>query len=256
MQMNVDLYIRFENIILHKYFFCNPILNDLKFFLTNCFLICYTTFTYFYFCASRTILSKNNFILGGFMKKLLFSLFLFFSLLFLIICIATFVTYSNYSFTTSPTEYDFSNSDYTWPLPSYHTISSPFGFRISPTTGASSYHSGIDIPAPEGTSIYSIHSGIVTYLNFNGANGYTVMIENNNMTFSYSHISPNFMVALGDSISQNQPIATVGPKYIQAIPNNPYMDVSRSANKWCYNWLSSTFGHKNRWQSHRSSKTI
>ena len=190
------------------------------------------------------------------MKKFLVFLLVLFSLLFLITCISAFVVYSDTSFTTSPTEYYFSNSDYTWPLPGYQTISSPFGFRISPTTGASSYHSGIDIPAPEGTAIYSATSGIVTYLDFNGANGYTVMIENNHITFSYSHISPNFMISIGDTISQNQQIATVGPKYIQEIPNNPYTDSSRSSNKWCHNWLSPAFWHKNRWQCHRPFEII
>lgn len=38
----------------------------------------------------------------------------------------------------------------------YTYISSPFGPRLSPTAGASSFHSGIDIPAPEGTNIYAI----------------------------------------------------------------------------------------------------
>ncbi|HJJ14424.1 MAG TPA: hypothetical protein OIM42_06185 [Clostridiaceae bacterium] len=30
----------------------------------------------------------------------------------------------------------------------YNTISSPFGRRSSPAKGASSFHKGIDIPAP------------------------------------------------------------------------------------------------------------
>ena len=42
-----------------------------------------------------------------------------------------------------------SNSKFSWPLFGYYYISSYFGYRTSPTTGASSYHSGIDIPAPE-----------------------------------------------------------------------------------------------------------
>lgn len=83
------------------------------------------------------------------MKKVYFSLFILFVSLFFISCITTFVVYSDASFTTSSTEYYFSSNDYSWPLPGYHTISSYFGFRISPITGASSYHSGIDIPAPE-----------------------------------------------------------------------------------------------------------
>lgn len=83
------------------------------------------------------------------MKKIYSSFFILFLFVFFISCITTFVVYSDASFTTSKTIYDFSNSNYIWPLPNYHTISSHFGFRTSPTTGSYSYHSGIDIPAPE-----------------------------------------------------------------------------------------------------------
>lgn len=83
------------------------------------------------------------------MKKILLTLFFLFIFIFFVSCITTFVVHSDASFTTSPTEYYFSSSDYAWPLPGYHTISSPFGLRVSPTSGASRYHSGIDIPAPE-----------------------------------------------------------------------------------------------------------
>lgn len=83
------------------------------------------------------------------MKKIYFSTLILILFLFFISCITTFVVYFNATFTTSPTDFSFSNQDYSWPLLKHHTISSYFGFRISPTTGASSYHSGIDIPAPE-----------------------------------------------------------------------------------------------------------
>lgn len=160
------------------------------------------------------------------MKKILLSLLILFGFIFFVVCITTFIVYSNYSFTTSSTEYYFSDGEYAWPLPDYYTISSHFGFRISPTTGASKYHSGIDIPAPENTMIYSTFSGTVSYLGFNGANGYTIMIQNNNMTFSYSHVSPDFIINIGDLISKGQEIGKVGAKYIDDIPNNPYKDSS------------------------------
>lgn len=175
------------------------------------------------------------------MKKFLWIGLSFFSILFFITCLTTFVVYSDASFTTSSTEYFPSATNYTWPLLNYHTISSPFGFRISPITGTSHFHTGIDIPAPEETLLYATSSGIVTYLDFNGANGYTIMVQNQNTVFSYSHISPQFMVAIGDAILQNQPIATVGPAHIPPIPNNPYTDSNRKSNKWCYNWLSFAF---------------
>lgn len=92
-----------------------------------------------------------------------------------------------------------------------------------------------------GTRIVSTSSGTVSYLGFDGSNGYTIKISNHNMTFSYSHVSPDFIVNMGDFVNQNQKIGEVGPKYITSIPNNPYHDSSRSPNKWRYNRLSFAF---------------
>ncbi len=92
-----------------------------------------------------------------------------------------------------------------------------------------------------GTKIYSVSSGVVSFLGFQGANGYTIQITNNETIFSYSHISPKFIIKIGDFINKNQLIATVGPKYINTIANNPYQDFSRSANERSNNWLSFTF---------------
>lgn len=54
------------------------------------------------------------------------------------------------------------SDDFLWPIPGYKRISSGFGKRIAPTTGASTNHSGIDIPAPPGTNLVAISDGIVT----------------------------------------------------------------------------------------------
>ena len=40
----------------------------------------------------------------------------------------------------------------------YCTITSGFGYRKSPTAGAGSYHSGIDIGAPQGSNIIACES--------------------------------------------------------------------------------------------------
>lgn len=59
--------------------------------------------------------------------------------------------------------------DSDWPVPGYTYISSHFGIRDAPTTGASTSHSGIDIPAPERTEIIAIMDGKVVSTGWGGA---------------------------------------------------------------------------------------
>ena len=111
-----------------------------------------------------------------------------------------------------------------WPLPTYTYISSYFGYRDAPTAGASSYHSGIDIPAPANTPIYSICPGIVTFASWGAGGGYTIVVIFDNISVSYCHVSPIMFVNRGDTVESGQIIATVGPKNVYGILNNPYKD--------------------------------
>ena len=43
--------------------------------------------------------------------------------------------------------------------------------------GASSYHSGIDIPAPQGTQFIAVADGEITFCQFLGAGGYTITLS-------------------------------------------------------------------------------
>ncbi|MCI8485693.1 MAG: M23 family metallopeptidase [Clostridia bacterium] len=106
----------------------------------------------------------------------------------------------------------------------YRTISSPFGKRNSPTKGASSYHSGIDIPAPPGTNIFSVESGVVILAKFNGSGGCTVIISASSYQFIYCHVSPSFLVYQNQYVKKGDLIAQVGPKNIYGFSNNPYKD--------------------------------
>lgn len=108
----------------------------------------------------------------------------------------------------------------------YTRITSGFGYRNAPTGGASTYHSGIDIGAQAGSNIISIFSGIVTLTEFKGAGGYTITINNDNYSVSYCHVDPNFIVHVGQFVSQGQIIGKVGPKNVYGVPNNPYKDKS------------------------------
>lgn len=117
-----------------------------------------------------------------------------------------------------------STSGFFWPLPGNKNITSPFGKRTSPTSGASSSHSGVDIAATENTPIYSCFSGEVIFTGFKGAGGYTIIIKNGNITASYCHISPNYIFKTGDFVNKQNIVAYVGPKNIYGIINNPYKD--------------------------------
>lgn len=106
----------------------------------------------------------------------------------------------------------------------FHNITSEFGTRIHPITSKTSSHSGIDISASPGSNIYSVSSGIVILAKFNGANGYSIHIQNGNFEYIYAHVSPQFMVQVGDIINRNQIIGNVGPKYVEKTPENKYVD--------------------------------
>ena len=116
------------------------------------------------------------------------------------------------------------NSSFLWPSPGYTTITSSFGKRKAPTSGASTFHSGIDIGIPAGTPLLAILSGIVTMTNFSGAGGCTITFKSGDYTISYCHVSPIYLVNVGDRVKQGQVIAKVGPKNVYGIANNPYRD--------------------------------
>lgn len=119
---------------------------------------------------------------------------------------------------------DFNPDGFVWPLPGYTRISSYFGKRVSPTSGASSSHSGIDIPAPEGSKLIAVNDGEITFTKFLGAGGYTITLSFDNYKVSYCHCDPNFIVSIGDEIKQGQVIGYVGPKYVYGVKGNQYSD--------------------------------
>lgn len=91
-------------------------------------------------------------------------------------------------------------------------------------SGASSFHKGIDIGALEGTKLYAICDGEITFADFLGGGGYTITLSTDDMKITYCHISPNFLVNVGDQVIKGQHIADVGPKNVYGVPNNPYKD--------------------------------
>lgn len=70
----------------------------------------------------------------------------------------------------------FNPDGFVWPTPGYTRINSYFGKRNAPTSGASTFHKGIDIGAPEGTAFIAVADGEITYANFLGGGGYTITL--------------------------------------------------------------------------------
>lgn len=120
---------------------------------------------------------------------------------------------------TISTDLSFENSEgFIWPTPKYKTITSYYGYRKAPTGGASSYHGGIDIGAPTGAEIYAVFSGEVISTAFDGANGFTVKVSDGTYLCNYSHVSPYFLVYVGNQVIKGEVIATVGPKNVYGVP--------------------------------------
>jgi murein DD-endopeptidase MepM/ murein hydrolase activator NlpD len=123
-----------------------------------------------------------------------------------------------------------SNTNYCWPSPGYKTITSYYGYRKAPTGGASTFHGGIDIGAAQGSKIVAIQDGVVSFVGWCGANGYTVKIKHaNNVESTYGHVNPNFIVKVGDSVTKGTHIANVGPKYVAKKSYTTYKDDNGNA---------------------------
>lgn len=155
--------------------------------------------------------------------------FIFFIIIFtILIClffIPIFESNCSYEFNNVSSDiFTINPNGFTWPIPGYSTISSNFGKRSAPTGGASTYHKGIDIPAPPGTTFIAVADGEITFTNFLGGGGYTITLSFGNFKVSYCHCDPNFIVCVGDKVKEGQIIGHVGPKNVYGVPGNQYKD--------------------------------
>ncbi|MDR2853386.1 MAG: M23 family metallopeptidase [Burkholderiaceae bacterium] len=89
-------------------------------------------------------------------------------------------------------------------------IGSTFGNRVDPFTRHLAFHSGLDFPAPLGTSIHSAAGGRVVFTGPYSGYGNMVAIDHGNGFISrYAHASKIY-VRVGDVIMPHQIIAAIG----------------------------------------------
>ncbi len=92
-----------------------------------------------------------------------------------------------------------------WPVPHFYKVSSQYGPR------GRKHHDGIDIPAPKGTPIVAVDSGMVIYSD-NGIRGYGNMIvvsHGDDIFTVYAHNKSN-KVDKGDKVKKGDVIGLVG----------------------------------------------
>ena len=103
-----------------------------------------------------------------------------------------------------------SSGNLSWPVPSCHSISSGYGYRIHPVTGVRKLHAGIDIPCSTGTTIIAAASGTVIDAGYNSYNGnYLKISHGNGLETMYLHCS-KLLVSSGARVRQGQTIAKSG----------------------------------------------
>ena len=108
---------------------------------------------------------------------------------------------------------------YIWPTDS-HRITSPFGTRVSPTTGASTNHKGVDIGGVGyDSNVYAAKAGTVIISTKVSSYGQYIAISHGdgNVTL-YAHLSSR-KVSEGDWVEQGQVIGITGSTGISTGPH-------------------------------------
>ena len=98
-----------------------------------------------------------------------------------------------------------------WARPcSWRKLTSPYGYRIHPTTGQYKFHNGVDLANDQGTPIYAARSGRVTVATYGGTYGNYVTINHGDGYSSlYAHMT-RYVVHKGDTVKRGQLIGYMG----------------------------------------------
>jgi murein DD-endopeptidase MepM/ murein hydrolase activator NlpD len=95
-------------------------------------------------------------------------------------------------------------------LPVNGWIASSFGSRVSPFTGETGLHQGLDIAAPTGTPIYAPADGVVIFTGARaGFGNFIIVAHGYGLVTRYGHNAEN-LVEPGQRVHRGEQIATVG----------------------------------------------
>ena len=97
-----------------------------------------------------------------------------------------------------------------WVVPcSYTSITSPFGYRESPTSGASTYHQGVDLDTGTGWSVVASRAGTAYTAYGKAAGNYVTIDHHDGFKSIYMHLN-GFAISNGTNVSAGQLIGYTG----------------------------------------------
>ena len=92
----------------------------------------------------------------------------------------------------------------------YNYVSSYYGYRINPVTGAEQFHRGVDIAVPTGTEVLAAMDGTVTTAAYDSYYGNYIVIEDSKgYCTKYAHMD-TLSVSAGQSVKHGDAIGTTG----------------------------------------------
>ena len=105
---------------------------------------------------------------------------------------------------------DYVGGTLVWPVPGRTSLTSLYGMRVHPITGAYKLHTGIDISAPLGTYFVAAANGVVSKATYNTAYGNMVIIDHGGgVQTLYAH-GNSILVQVGDEVKAGTPVLEVG----------------------------------------------
>lgn len=121
-------------------------------------------------------------------------------------------------------------------------ISSGFGRRKSPFTGAMEFHSGVDIAAHVGTPVVATAAGTVIFSGYKGALGKAVVIDHGfGIVTRYGHLD-KYRVKAGQNVARGEVIGKVGTTGRSTGPHLHYEvrlnDIPVNAEKYMSEYLA------------------
>ena len=114
--------------------------------------------------------------------------------------------YALYNETHGLTQQFYTPLDLYW----YNYVSSYYGYRINPVTGAEQFHRGVDIAVPTGTGVLAAMDGTVTTAAYDSYYGNYVVIEDSKgYCTKYAHMD-TLSVSAGQAVKHGDTIGTTG----------------------------------------------